>query len=143
MELSEAANVAYLPSEECGSNLPINTMSTPTRRPSQLRSNNNNTGTDNKRSPLQEPTTAGDESSNQLAQAVDELLDQLQDKFDKVSAEIFEKCPSVPSLGFPNDPNPFPCSPAQKLLTDIPAYAVLDQLEASLTTSTETHATTT
>ncbi|EEH22758.1 hypothetical protein PABG_04969 [Paracoccidioides brasiliensis Pb03] len=117
MELSEAANVAYLPSQESGSNLPINTMSTPTRRPSQLRSNNNSTGTDNKRSSIQEPTTAGDESSNQLAQAVDELLDQLQDKFDKVSAEIFEK------------------------LDDM--MRRLDQLEASLTTSTETHAATT
>lgn len=97
-------------------------MSTPSRRPSQLRSNNNNINTDNKRSSIQEvhphlngisiigtkngtnhlanrlhlneqqATTAGDESSNQLAQAVDELLDQLQSKFDKVSTEIFGKC---------------------------------------------------
>ncbi|PGH05367.1 hypothetical protein AJ79_06836 [Helicocarpus griseus UAMH5409] len=65
-------------------------MSTPSRRPSQLRANNN-TNPENKRASLQEAITAGDESSNQLAQAVDELLDQLQDKFDKVSTEIFGK----------------------------------------------------
>ncbi|PGH36922.1 hypothetical protein GX50_00156 [[Emmonsia] crescens] len=120
-------------------------MSTPSRRPSQLRSNNNNINTDNKRSSIQEvhphlngisiigtkngtnhlanrlhlneqqATTAGDESSNQLAQAVDELLDQLQSKFDKVSTEIFGKLDDM----------------ARRL----------DQLEASLANSPEPAAT--
>ncbi|EEQ90052.1 hypothetical protein RJZ56_005465 [Blastomyces dermatitidis] len=64
-------------------------MSTLSRRPSQLRSNSDTDN--NKRSSIQAATTAGDESSNQLVQAVDELLDQLQNKFDKVSKEIFGK----------------------------------------------------
>ncbi|KLJ09531.1 hypothetical protein EMPG_15057 [Blastomyces silverae] len=65
-------------------------MSTLSRsRPSQLRSNSDTNN--NKRSSIQAATTAGDESSSQLVQAVDELLDQLQDKFDKVSTEIFGK----------------------------------------------------
>ncbi|PGH02282.1 hypothetical protein GX51_04722 [Blastomyces parvus] len=63
-------------------------MSSLSRRPSQLRSNDTD---NNKRSSIQAATTAGDESSNQLVQAVDELLDQLQNKFDKVSTEIFGK----------------------------------------------------
>ncbi|KAK2741086.1 hypothetical protein FQN55_008490 [Onygenales sp. PD_40] len=64
-------------------------MTTPTRTPSQLASKKNNT--ENKRSSIQQQTIAGDESATQLAQAVDELLDQLQSKFDKVSTEIFGK----------------------------------------------------
>ncbi|QSS55294.1 hypothetical protein I7I53_03142 [Histoplasma capsulatum var. duboisii H88] len=89
-------------------------MSSPTRRPSQLRSNHDNTD-NNKRSSIQEATTTGDESSNQLAQAVDELLDQLQNKFDKVSTEIFGKLDDM----------------ARRL----------DQLEAALASSPETNVT--
>ncbi|OJD15964.1 hypothetical protein AJ78_03833 [Emergomyces pasteurianus Ep9510] len=90
-------------------------MSAPSRRPSQLRSNNSNINTDNKRSSIQEATTGGDESSTQLAQAVDELLDQLQSKFDKVSTEVFGKLDDM----------------ARRL----------DQLEASLTSSSEANLT--
>ncbi|OAX79824.1 hypothetical protein ACJ72_05856 [Emergomyces africanus] len=90
-------------------------MSTPNRRPSQLNSKNGNINTNNKHSSIQEATTAGHESSTQLAQAVDELLDQLQNKFDKVSTEVIGKLDDM----------------ARRL----------DQLEASLASSPEANVT--
>jgi len=42
-------------------------------------------------SPQEQHQTTDDKSAHQLALAVDDLLNQLQHKFDKVSTEIFGK----------------------------------------------------
>ncbi|KAI5299330.1 hypothetical protein KEM55_002305 [Ascosphaera atra] len=53
-----------------------------------------------RRSLAQDSLSSDDNGTHQLAVAVDDLLDQLQSKFDKVSSEIFEKSRWSPRIEF-------------------------------------------
>lgn len=76
------------------------------------------------------------DAQGQLTAAVDELLDQLQSKFDNVSKEMFGKCP-YSSYRLATAQSAYPL--ASLYTTNLPPVddmtRRLDELEASLTAS--------